>query len=57
MTIEEKIKAVAAECIASEPELKKAEGMLAKITSQISAADLDAALKQLDEAAENLKRR
>ncbi|CAH0474387.1 unnamed protein product [Peronospora belbahrii] len=57
MMIEEKIRAVTAECIASEQELKSAEAMLAGVTSHISDADLDAALKQLDEEAEILEKK
>ncbi|GMF20688.1 unnamed protein product [Phytophthora lilii] len=55
LALEEQIKTVGAECTAAEQELKSAEATLAGITSQISDADLDATLKQLDEEAATLE--
>ncbi|KAG6943942.1 hypothetical protein JG688_00017355 [Phytophthora aleatoria] len=55
LAIEEQIKTVTSECTASEQELKSAEATLSGITSQISDADLDAALKQLEEEAATLE--
>lgn len=55
--LEEQIKAVTADCAASEQELKSAESTLVGITSQISDADLDATLKQLDEEAAALEKK
>ncbi|KAG3079408.1 hypothetical protein PI124_g19652 [Phytophthora idaei] len=55
LAIEEQIKTVTFECTASEQELKSAEATLSGITSQISDADLDAALKQLEEEAATLE--
>ncbi|CAI5739599.1 unnamed protein product [Peronospora destructor] len=57
MAVEEKIKAITAECAALEQELKSAEATLAGITSQISDADLDPAIKQLEEDAEHLEKK
>ncbi|KAE9283316.1 hypothetical protein PF008_g27435 [Phytophthora fragariae] len=57
LALEEQIKVVTADCAASEQELKSAEATLAGITSQISDADLDAALKQLDEEAAELEKK
>ncbi|KUF99119.1 hypothetical protein AM588_10008277 [Phytophthora nicotianae] len=57
LAIEEQIKTISAECTASEQELKSAEATLSGITTQISDADLDAALKQLDEEAATLEKK
>ncbi|KAG7395164.1 PSMC3 interacting protein [Phytophthora boehmeriae] len=57
VALEEQIKTVTGECSGLEQELKTAETTLAGITSQISDADLDAALKQLDEEASSLEKR
>ncbi|KAF4138671.1 TBPIP/Hop2 winged helix domain-containing protein [Phytophthora infestans] len=55
LAIEEQIKTVTAECTASEQELKSAEATLSGISSQISDADLDAALNQLEDEAAALE--
>ncbi|KAG6612377.1 Pairing protein 2 family protein [Phytophthora cinnamomi] len=57
VALEEQIKAVTADCAASEQELKSAEATLSGITSQISDANLDVALKQLDEEAAELEKK
>uniref|UniRef100_H3GDW8 Homologous-pairing protein 2 winged helix domain-containing protein n=1 Tax=Phytophthora ramorum TaxID=164328 RepID=H3GDW8_PHYRM len=57
LALEEQIKVVTADCTATEQELKGAEATLSGITSQISNADLDAALKQLDEEAAILEKK
>ncbi|KAK1942993.1 Homologous-pairing protein 2 [Phytophthora citrophthora] len=57
LALEEQIKTVTADCAASEQELKNAEATLSGITLQISDADLDAALKQLDEEAATLEKK
>lgn len=55
LAIEEQINTVTAECTASEQELKSAETTLSGISSQISDADLDAALNQLEDEAAALE--
>ncbi|POM74770.1 Pairing protein 2 family protein, partial [Phytophthora palmivora] len=57
LALEEQIKTVTADCAASEQQLKSAEATLAGVTAQISDADLDAALKQLDEEAAVLEKK
>ncbi|KAL3667814.1 hypothetical protein V7S43_007365 [Phytophthora oleae] len=57
LALEEQIKDVTADCAASEQELKGVELTLSEITSQISDAGLDAALKQLDEEAATLEKK
>lgn len=54
-SLEEQIRAATGDCGALEQELKTAEATLSSITSQISDADLDSTLKQLDEEAAALE--
>ncbi|KAI9910426.1 hypothetical protein PsorP6_011056 [Peronosclerospora sorghi] len=55
VALEEQIKALTGECTALEQEQKSAEATFASLTSQISDADLDAALKKVDEEAAALE--
>ncbi|KAF4318193.1 hypothetical protein BBO99_00007437 [Phytophthora kernoviae] len=57
VALEEQIKTTTGDCGALEQELKSTEATLAGITSQISDADLDLAIKQLDEEASTLEKK